>query len=188
MIPKGFLTQIAMIIVAVVIAITYIEPTIAEIGSIQDEIAVYQQETKKVVDVNSQLATLVSRLESVSTADNRRLLTYMPNTVDEISVARDLYAIVKQSSAQFVDVTSQDDTRARRGSQEEVDDSNPKPHTFDLSVTGTYDQIKTLFSLLEQNHYPLEVKGATINSSEGGMLSADLTLVTYAFNNNLLDR
>jgi hypothetical protein len=188
MIPKGFFTQIAMIGIAVVIAFTYIQPTIAEIGKIQDDISVYQEERGKVVGVNLQLETLVSRLEGVSTADNRRLLTYMPNSVDQVSVARDLYSIVKESSVQFVDVTSQKETGNRRGAQEVVAENQPKPHTFVLSVEGTYGQIKTLFALIEQNHYPLEVKSVTMDSLEGGILSAELTLVTYAFNNDLLDR
>jgi hypothetical protein len=185
MIPNGFFTQVGMVIVSVAIVFTVVEPTIAEIGEIQDDISVYQTERDKVISVNSRLSSLLSVLESVPVADNRRLLTYLPNSVDEISVLRDLYIMVNESGAQYINVANESSVatnqRGSRVQQVQIGENDPIPHTFVLAIEGTYVQIKRLLALLEQNHYLLEVKGLTIQSNEGGFLKADITLVTYSY-------
>lgn len=191
MIPKGFFTQVGMVIVSVAIAFTVVEPTIAEIGEIQDNIATYQTERDKVISVNSRLSSLVSTLESVPVADNRRLLAYLPNSLDEISVLRDLYIMINESGAQYVNVSGEPlvDTNQRgaRAQQVQIDESDPIPHTFTLSVEGTYSQIKRLLALFEQNHYLLEVKEVVMQSNEGGFLKADIAVVSYSYQSQLVD-
>lgn len=191
MIPKGFLTQIGMVIVAVGIAFTVVEPTIAEIGVIQDDIGVYQTERAKVTSVNSRLSSLLSILEAVPPADNRRLLSYMPNSVDEISVLRDLYIMVNESGARYENVTNEaaasTNQRGARTAPQQVEEGEPIPHTFVLSVEGTYTQIKRLLALFEQNHYLVEVKELSIKSNDGGFLNASITLATYSYQSQLDD-
>ena len=92
--------------------------------------------------------------------------------------------ITKQSGASYVDAKSLGDgrkssSRSRRDTQASTA-NEPKQYSFSLSVEGTYLQLKTLFSLLEQNKYPLEVQSVDITSNEGGFLGAELTLATYA--------
>jgi hypothetical protein len=61
-----------------------------------------------------------------------------------------------------------------------------KPHVFNLSVDATYDQLKGLLRLLEQNNYPLEVHALDIQKSEGGFLNVSLDLVTYSFEADII--
>jgi hypothetical protein len=56
----------------------------------------------------------------------------------------------------------------------------PQEYTFDLSIEGTYEQIKNLFGLLEQNNYPIDVQTLSIQMKDGGFLTADMGLSVYA--------
>lgn len=181
MIPKGLFSQIGMIIVAVALIVTYVQPAFAKIGLVQDNIEIYREERKKVISVNSQLASLVSRLDSVSNEDKRELLTYLPDVVDVIAVPRDLAIISNEAGVLYKNATLLG----------MVDDTNeleigavftpPQKYEFTLSVEGTYSQIKGLFRLMEQNNYPLEVQSFNIKQIFGGFLAADIKIATYAY-------
>jgi len=97
MIPQGLFTQIGMVIISAAVIVTYIQPIFTEIGVKQKDISIYQDKIKSVSAVNDKLDSLTARLNSVSTDDNRRLLTYMPDEIDSISVIRDLYLISNQA-------------------------------------------------------------------------------------------
>lgn len=181
MIPKGLFAQIAMVGLSIAIIVTYVQPAFSNIGEVQDDISVYQEEREKVVSVNSQLSSLLSRLESVSASDYRSLNTYLPNEVDPIAVPRDLALItfaagVIYNNASFASALDQN-------SRDDADNETqpPQAYMFNLSVEGTYPQLKNLFRLLEQNEYPLEVREVSIERSEGSFLSADISIVTYEY-------
>jgi hypothetical protein len=183
MIPKGLFTQIGMVIVSIGIIITYIQPAFQEVGATQDNIAVYEEQREKVKSVNSRLATHVSQINSISNNDTRRLLNYMPDKVDTIYVQRDLLLISTQAGVIYNDASYSGDSSRQNISAGTGDEIQPIAYEFVLSVEGSYEQIKNLFSLLEQNHYPLEVKALELTQLEGSFLGADITLVTYQYNN-----
>lgn len=193
MIPQGLFTQIALIIVSVVILMTYVTPVFENISTLQDNILVYQQERQKVVSVNSQLASLLSRLETVSIDDKNRLYTYLPNQIDPINVSRDLVLITLQSGVFFTNVAySGEFTPAKTTTSNSTAVTDDEPvavgHAFELSVEGTYDQLKRLLVLMETNNYPLEVHQMRINQLEGGFLSIDFVVVTYQYGIDLIDQ
>ena len=184
MIPKGLFTQIAMVVVSIAIIITYIEPAFREIGVIQNDTQLYATEREKVAEVNGRLSSLVSRMESVSNADRERLLRYLPDTIDTIAVPRDLLLIANQAGVLYKDTKYISEVVVR----DTVDPAAaqlPVGHQFTLVVEGSYRQLKTLFSLLEQNEYPLEVQEVAISQIEGGFLAADIQLVTYSYRDPL---
>ena len=189
MIPKGLFTQIAVVIISVGIIFTYIQPAFDEIGETQDIISRYQTERGKVEEVNRELSRQISVLESVSGNDQRALLTYMPDDVDVVSVMRDIKYLTDQSGAIFVDIldeglASTEDERNNRSTsfvtaQTESDDA-AYARTITFNVEGSYQQIKQLFQLMEQNDYPLEAHAVRIDSTEGGFLGAEIQLRTYS--------
>lgn len=183
MIPKGLFTQIGMVIVSIGIIITYVEPAFSDIGKVQDSIGVYRSEKEKVAQVNSQLDALLETQKSVSLVDQNRLLTYMPDAedIDPISIPRDLALIALQAGviykeASFIGFDPVSVSNANPNISQE-----PTPYRFSYAVEGTYSQVKNLFSLLEQNNYPLEVTDMTIEKLEGGFLSVTMQLTTYAY-------
>lgn len=181
MIPSGLFTQIGMVVVAIGIIVTYIQPTFERIGDTQDNISVYEDQRKKVVLVNSQLESLVSKIDSVSSSDLKRLLNYMPNSVDAIDVPRDLFLISNMAGVVY-NGAKYSGNPAQKNSGDEI---VSVAHTFTISVEGTYTQIKKLFSLLEQNHYPLEIESVHIQQEEGSFLGVDISLVTYEYTSPL---
>lgn len=182
MIPKGLFTQIGMVIISIAIIITYVQPTFAEIGESQDQISVYQQERERVAAVNQMLASYVSRLDSVASTDQQRLITYMPDEVDVVAVQRDLLFITQQAGVLYQDSDVTESRPASRStSRSATTDELSDQQKFSLSIEGTYDQVKEFFRLLEQNNYPLEPFGVQIKSLEGGFLSVSMDLVTYSY-------
>lgn len=183
MIPKSFYSQITTIALAVAVVITYVKPTFESIGLMQDDIGTYQVERNKVIAVNSKLANLLSGVDSVTNEEKKRLSVYLPNSVDDIAVQRDLWYIVQGSGVYFNNLSYEGVSEQLSATNVPGSDSpNVKPlaHQFSLAVEGTYVQIKNLLSLLEQNEYPFEVREVSIQPIEGGFLTVQLQLFTFA--------
>lgn len=164
-----------MIVLAVGIATFYIQPTFTEIGKTQDDILLFQEERKKVNEVNLQLAALMDELTAVPAQDQQRLLTYVPDSVDQIKVLRILQNIAAETGVLVGDISAQ-------GTVTDVFDqaeSTLVPYRFALSVEGSYSQIKQLLAILEINEFPLEVHEMEIRSIEGAFLAADFVIMTY---------
>ena len=180
MMSKNLFVQVAMIALSIGIIITFVEPTFSEIGELQDEISVYQTEQRKVSEVNVQLSSQIDVLNGVVPDDQRRLLTYMPDTVDTISVVRDLSLISNEAGVLFISAVSTGQKKATNESEGIASFIQPQEHLFNLSVAGTYSQLKNLFILLEQNNYPMEAQSVVVEKREGGFLSMEVSLSVYA--------
>ena len=177
MISKGLFTQIAMIALAVGIVFTYIKPAFTDTTGVQDDIALYQVERQKISEVNSQLAGLMKKLETVSSLDQRRLFTYMPDEVDTIDVPRIIQSVTDESGVLLKQISY--------GSIVEVPASELNiaaavSHNFTFNIEGTYAQIKETVSLLEQNEFPIEIHSLAIDVLDGGFLSGQFEVITYA--------
>jgi hypothetical protein len=183
MIPKGLLMQIAITILSVGIIASYVKPTFDLIDKNQNQIGVYKEELVKVAEVNDKLSKLSASMSSIDAADQKRLLTYMPDTVDTIVVPRTLEAIAKESGVILRKVSNESED-SNKSSVEEVATSDPtlqpKAVMFTMGVEGSYAQLKKLLQLLEQNDYPLEVTSLKITKLDGGFLGVTLTITTYS--------
>lgn len=186
--PTGLLSQIALIFLSLGIIFTYMSPTLDGVKKNQDTIAVYQTERAKVADVNLKLDQISMRLNSIGADDQRRILTYMPDTVDTVAVPRDIKSIADEAGialaqikyigpeeiatdAAFVDPMLIDAVPATP--------ENPEAHTFAVDFEASYEQIKQFLDNLEMNAYPLEVHEMVIELTEGGFLSVSMKIVTY---------
>jgi len=190
MITKSLFIQIAMIALSIGIIITFVNPKFSEIGDLQDDIAVYQAEQQKVAGVNAQLSSLINVLDGVAPDDQKRLLRYMPDEVDTISVVRDLKIISDEADVVYISAASTG-IGVPASEREEVGRAvfvAPRVYSFSLSVEGTYEQVKNLFVLLEQNNYPIEVKNMSVQKKTGGFLSVDIDLSVYAHESNVANQ
>jgi uncharacterized protein YoxC len=61
---NGIFAQIAIIIVAVAIVVSYVHPTMQSISETQEDTITYELERQKVNAVNAQLAELMSKMDS----------------------------------------------------------------------------------------------------------------------------
>lgn len=184
--PLGLFSQILAVSLALTIGYFYVQPTIDEIGIIQTDTATYKAERIKIESINSQLAADMATFQSIPRADKERLATYMPKFLDDISVMRDISFIVQEASVVSTELSydgalnedqkvfSQSDN-----SQSGLPSQPAIPHSFSLTLQGTYPNIKAFLRLLEQNEYPLEVHQLTVSADETGLLSVSMQLVTY---------
>lgn len=193
MIPYGLFSQILFMLLSVTLVFTYIKPAFSEIDATQDKIETYVTEIDKVSLVNSKLASLVSAYNNTSQSDRLKLLTYMPDEVDTIAVPRDLFAIATQAGVIVRNIEyggSLDDEDGEVSSDLMLFDPAAEPiptvpsnesekHLFTMSFEGSYAQVKTVLSLLEENAYPLEVHQMDVSRSEGGFLTVEMDIVTY---------
>jgi len=182
---KNLFIHVAMIAISIGIILTFVQPTFSEIGEVQNDISVYQTEQKKVSEVNGRLDSLISVLDGVPTDDTRRLLTYMPDEVDTISVVRDLSIISNQAGVAFISAVSVGQNTETDQDEKTSQFIQPKEFLFSRSVVGTYDQIKNLFALIEQNNYPIELQTAVIQKKDEGLLSMEASLSVYAHENSV---
>lgn len=176
----GLISQIIMICLAVAIVWLFVQPNFTDIGNLQNEIQQYAQERERVTETNEDLATLVSTLESVAVVDRMRLATYIPTFLDEVAVLRDLTIIADISGVTYTTIQYEGefiDSSVEARIATEV--QTMTPHSFLISVEGTYTRIKDFLSLLEQNQYPLQISSLDISSLEGGLLKTDAIIVTY---------
>ena len=185
--PTGLFSQISLIILSVGVVFTYVTPTLDEIKKTQDTITIYESEKEKVSDVNLKLNQVASTLNSISTEDQRKLLAYMPDSVDTVSVPRDIKAIADKNGLileqisyvgpeEPATVTTFIDPSMSMATSPSGD---PEAHTFSVEFESSYEQVKQFLSDLEKNAYPLEVHDLVIEQTEGGFLSVAMKLVTY---------
>ena len=181
MIPNGLFTQIGVIIVSVGILLTYVRPEFAAIGATQDEIAVYQTERTKIDEVNNRLRSLQDQMRQVSPEDERRLNAYLPKTIDDLAVIRDLQFISERAGVLFGGATYE-------GEQDfispDLAESQvryvPVAHAFSMSAQTSYPQLRELLRLIETNEYPLEIHELTVTGADGGFLDVQIGFITYS--------
>ncbi len=177
---NSLLAQIVIAALAVGIVIAYIQPTIMKIGERQDEIAQTKEELEKVTAVNNRLAELVASVNAIPQVDKDSLLEYIPEELDEVKVLKDLTSISAIVGVSINDVGYEGETNDFVGIDNDPSFVNPTVHTFVLSVNGSYQKIKQLLLLLEQNKYPLEIASLSIMPQKDGFLQASFSIVTYS--------
>lgn len=184
MIPSGLFSQIAIIILSIGIIVTYVKPTIDTIGAYQDQIGTYQTERQKVKEVNDTLSALASRVNNIDTESQRRLLTYLPDKIDTISVPRTIESIALEANVVLSGIsheTAEDEDIESQYVEEGIAaEPTPDIEDFSVSFTGTYNQMKTFLRLTEQNEFPLETVKLEVLQADSGSLTVELLLRTYS--------
>lgn len=195
----GLFKQIILYIVSAVIVIMYVQPTFKSVGLIQDEIAAREEDLSKVLSVTSQLATLVTTMQKVSDSDLNKLQTYMPNTIDEVAIARDITTMTQLSNVSITGGSVGYDGAGglAGGNRQGSVDSVPEParHNFNLSIDSSYDNLKEFLYLVEQNNYPLELVEMKITANNSGNnqgpssggVSSNLKLQTFSIGEQLIN-
>ena len=179
---NSFFFQIILACLAIAILVLYLKPTFADIGEIQDAISQYKEEQQKVNEVNVKLAGLVNRANTISAEDQTKLLTYMPDKVDTISVTRDIFNISVQAGVHIADIDYKDIENKDSDLSEvsSVSTSEPVTHNFTVGLSGDYAEIKEFLLLIEQSNYPLEVHSLEVTDSTDDILTVKMDIVTYS--------
>ena len=177
----SILTQIGMVVVAVTIVIMYIQPKITSIREIQDLTTSYNTETENVSSVNEDLKTKISLIENIRPEDTKALERFLPDTVDDITVLKDLSNILESQSISQFDIAYKGNSIAKAETEENPNEyQSAIEYYFSASFESTYSQIKSVLAQIETNDYLLQVSNIKISEGELGKLKVELDLVTFA--------
>lgn len=184
--PLGLFSQISAAVIAITIGYFYVQPTVEQIGQIQTDIVVYQTERQEIESIIAQLDRKVAEYESISPANKTMLDTYMPTSIDDISIMRDLSFIIEQANLRstalsYNGVTDGNATVLQRSANPNtvLADRSATPYSFTVSVNGEYAQIKDFLRILEQNEYPLDVYNMSLSADQFDRINSTMTLVSY---------
>lgn len=156
------IAQIVLILTAFIIIFTFVTPTLATIKENQDELFQYKEAVLKASQFNARLQELISIRDSFPQENMTSLDLFLPSSIDQVSVMRDIEAIF---STVQLPITS-------LGANEEVSPTTDIPlegiesvtvvptltyQDFEVTFTGTYEQVKNILLLTEANATVLEV-------------------------------
>jgi hypothetical protein len=160
------LTQLALLLVSVVIIMTFIRPAFGEIKSKQDENFRYQDTVAKAEALNQELQNLVAKRDAFSVADRATLNLFVPERIDPIKVMRDIESIFKVLNKPILSLSA-NDLVLPQSPEESIDTQLALPEAplgaamvtqdFKVSFVGSYEDIKQLLVLTERNQTLLEV-------------------------------
>ena len=202
-----------LLVVAVVIVFTVIKPKFEEISYYQNEMATYKTALDNIGRYNSKLQQLITQAESISSEKRANLFRYLPETIDGITISRDIENMVKNNGMILTEIST-DEPQAVTASVDmpvEVmgDDlvadpavegadgviledsgvsaatSNLMAQEFSVTAFGTYDEMKAFLKDLERNVYPLRLTEFEFAIEEAGpLMQYTMTLETYAYAGN----
>jgi len=172
------ITQIGFVIISIVIVFTYIKPTFAEIGQLQEDTYEFNDAIVKAEQFNQRLRELIAIENSFSMSDRVALETFLPENINKAQVLRDIEYIAEQDDITIDTISiadsegnSSDDDYSPTVTDEDSSQSiSPFVKTeIDLDVTVTYEELKQFLTRLEANSYVLEVTSMTFGlSTEDG--------------------
>ena len=177
------LVQFALLIIGIALLFVYVRPAFSSISEDQDTLSEYSNAIEEATEVNLLLDNLIASVESISSVDREALDRY----VDQSPVL--LVSLAQADGGETSFVNEDSDNNADTLPTGETVDPNTQIGNlpvnevhFNLSVTGNYSDIKNLLSSIEMNSYPIHLQSISLTASETGDLQAEMTFVTYGFN------
>ncbi len=179
--------QLFMIAVSVGIVMLFVMPTIDSFRAQQDRIAQYNDERLRVEEVTSLLNQHINTINNLPISGRQALERYMPNSIDEIAVMRDIESMVQAAGLSvtrldYSPADSGDGNVSTDGEETAIDPvlSNLQSAVFTLAVNTDYEGVKRLLRIIESNNYQFLIREASIApSGEGAVLSATLRMEVY---------
>lgn len=179
----SLLGLVGMIVVAVTIGIMYIKPTVSDIRVIEQSTIKYKAEIEKVSEVNTTLAAKLAELDALTPADTDALKRYLPDTVDEVAVMKDITQIFATAGAPVDGIVY----AAPISSDVSIDSDIVDPYLglqkYNFTVQTTLDTVKLsqILSALEVNDYLLQVSDIKVApSKDSSDLSVSMTLTAFS--------
>lgn len=204
--------QILLLITAAVIAFVVIGPKFTDIRNAQSELMSYRTALENLGIYNQRLQSLLNQASSISDAERTALFRYLPETIDVVAVSRDITNIVESNNMLLLDIEFDElapvTTTASTENESMVDPTliddgviydetgmevggmmNNQPtgpslysQTFNVSVIGNYQQIKSVLQSFERNNYPLKLVEFefTLDDASSDLTEYTLKLETYS--------
>lgn len=159
------ITQLALVGISIVIIVTFIRPTFANIRAVQDEIYQYADATAKANEFNTLLQQLLARERSFSSEDKHALEMFLPTEIDQLAVMQDIETIVTSSGGEIVDmkagplVLPNEEVEFEDYFEEQVVTADKfVTQNFEVKFNGGYFDFTSMLRKFESAAYMLEIE------------------------------
>jgi hypothetical protein len=166
------LAQFVLIAAALVIVFAFIQPTLADIKNVQDELFQYKEAVTKAEEINVRLRELTSARDSLDSSDMLILERFVPTEIDAVNVMKEIEHIFGNSGVTIFSLTAQDEVLpisnvAFEGGQARVQQqATTNYRDFEIVFSGSYEQLKQVLGRLESNAVLLEVMNLQFDTSQ----------------------
>jgi Tfp pilus assembly protein PilO len=194
------LTPILAFIVAFTLFFTFIQPTIDEYKKIDTEVSDYMQALDSADRLQQRVNELIADKNAIPQSDYERLMTFLPNSIDEVGVVLTLDDLASRSNL-ALDQISVQSSRTRGGSSQQnavaemafdddQDSSSQAEQTradgtvvrkptdsiesvmLTFSVTGEYQDFRTFIAELEKSLLLMDIVQLTISEAKDESLTS----------------
>lgn len=196
------LTPVIAVLVAILLALFYTRPLyMGEVTETRAKIASYDAALAAAERFNQKEAELTAARAAISEESLERLAAFLPDGVDNVQLILDMDALAARSGVTLSNFdiasgessgggTSPTQTSAPAGGVAPVDtgigglalaaDAGPVDSVdLTLSASGTYSAFRTFLGGLEQSLRPLDVINLSVEESNTGVYTYDMTIRIY---------
>lgn len=159
------ITQIALVAISIIIIVSFIRPTFANIRDTQDEIYQYADATAKANEFNTLLQQLLARERSFSNDDKHALEIFLPTEIDQLAVMHDIEAMVTRHNGQVLEIKAHEPVLPNTEVEFEdyfdeqvVTAGRFVTQDFDLRFTSDYTSFTSILRALETSAYVVEIE------------------------------
>ncbi len=181
----GRLLPIILLLVAIGAFVGYVQPTYTKaIVPLKAEIKNYNDALKAADDFNTKEAELATKRNALSNESITRLMTYLPDGVDNIQLILDLNALAGATGVRLSDfnVRSSVSAAANQSSGQIALEPGTSPiENLQLTVkaTATYSAFRQFLYGIEHSLRPLDLVQISVTPSPTGVYTYELTFRVY---------
>lgn len=179
--------QLGLIVVSIATVFTVIMPMYGTIGTVQAEMEGYDEALKSAREVNLRLKALNDQINDVSQQSRHRINMLVPEYAEGVKVAYDIDQLLL-SSDMFVDsiVVNPEESIEMDGAIDTgetfsgmEESSSMVAQDIQLSISGTYENLKDLLAQFEQSSRLMDVVSIGFESIDGDLAAYELTIRVY---------
>ncbi len=183
---------IVLIVLSAALGYLYIYPTWNnDIATVQQQITNYQQALHAADTFDKEEKKLIAKRDSISQADQDKLMDYMPNSVDNIQLILDLNTLANSNGITLSNFSLQSGSTGAQNSSPTASstgtgslfNSSGGTNSLDLSVnaSGTYSSFLNFLSSVELSQRPLDVVNLSLTSPSTytGVYTYSMTFQIY---------
>ncbi len=179
------LIPIAFFLIAVGIFFGYVRPTWnGEIAMYKEQIASYDAALDAAARFTDKQAELEQARNQLPPDQLARLEAFLPDSVDNVQLILDLNALATRAGLTLSNFETgeavNDANEEESGGEAGFTRSSPIDSlTLSVSASGTYNAFRSFMAGVEQSLRPLDVVALTVEDSDTGVYTYEMTLKFY---------
>lgn len=180
------------ILVAIGVFFGYVRTTWqGSVASSKAEIESYDRALSAAAEFRAKEAALETERAQLPPAALERLNTFLPDSVDNVQLILDLNALATRSGISLSDFTMNDGSKkgdansggqgaSSLGANQSFAAASPFDSlTMTVRAVGTYNAFRSFLAGVEQSLRPLDVTEITVQDSDTGVYTYEVTLAFY---------